>query len=639
MTCKYVFGLCVFAAGSAFAQEDSAQLETLVVTASRTPIALSESGSAVSIITREDIERREAVSIADLLRDVPGIAVSSAGNLGSQTQLRVRGSEANHMLVMIDGIEANDPTAGDEFLFEHLSTTGIERIEIIRGPQSALWGSDAIGGVINVITRPAAGSRESSGFVEAGSFETARLGGRLATGGDRYQVALDVSYLDTEGTNISRSGDEQDGYRSGTINVSGQLNLWNHVGLTFSARHTDSKKDFDTIDFVQTGLSSDADLVADSAQSYLSVAASFRPVGALTHDLKLTYLDTSSENLDGGVQTSALSADKLGLYYQASLELRGRATDSLTFALDHEQADFQQRGAASFFGDPNQDQTFDTTGLVVEYRLSPVERLNLSASTRRDKSSEFDAVTTYRLTGAYALSDGKTGLRASYGTGQKSPTFIERFGFFPNSFLGNPDLRPEQSDGWEIGVDRGILDDRASISATYFNEELTDEINGFAFDAQTFQFTAVNESGPSRRRGIELAGSAQLSESIRLAASYTHLDSTQPDALGQQEDEIRRPDQMASLNLNYSPSARINLNFNLSYNGSQYDIFFPPFPNPSERQQLASYTLVGFAGSFELTDRIELFGRIENLLDENYEDVIGFATAGTGAYVGIRTRR
>jgi vitamin B12 transporter len=632
-------GVCVLAATNVCAQQNRAELDTIVVTASRTPVRLNDSGSSVSILTREDIERRQIVSIADILRDVPGIAVSQSGNLGAQTQLRVRGSEANHVLVMIDGIEANDPTVGDEFQFEHLTTSDIERIEVVRGPQSALWGSDAIGGVINVITRGAEAASGPSGFLEAGSFGTARAGGSLGTAGDRYQLRLDLGLLDADGPNISRSGSEEDGYRNGSANLKARVEISGRTSLDFSIRHTQAAKQFDATDFVLTGLPVDSDLASDSAQSYVSAKASLWAGGMSVHSLRLTYLDTGTDNFTDGAQVSAVAVDKLGLYYQGSLELGARVAGTLAFALDHEQESFRQRGAASGIGDPNQDQSLDATGYVLEYRFSPAERLNLSVSARYDASSDFDSVTTHRVTGVYALPDDKTRLRASYGTGQKSPTFVERFGFFPDSFLGNPDLRPEQSEGWEIGINRLFVDGRVSVDATYFSEELADEINGFAFDPVSFQFTAANETGLSERRGLELAASAKPSDLLSLTASYTYLDSTQPDTAGRQIDEIRRPNHMAAVNLNYSPSMRLNVNLNISYNGAQYDTFFPPFPEPSERLELSSYTLVTVAGSLSLTDRLELYGRIENLLDETYEDVVGFAMPGIAAYVGLRTRR
>jgi len=634
-----LMSVTLLAAAVVGAQENSVELDTIVVTASRLPIDIASAGSAVSVITRATIERSQAVSVADLLRDVPGIAVSRSGGWGAQTQLRVRGAEANHVLVIIDGVEANDPAIGDEFQFEHLLAADIERIEVVRGPQSALWGSDAVSGVINIITRRPDTPREFATTLEAGGFDTVRAGGRVGMLGERYEIGGSVALLDSAGSNISRTGTEEDGFRNATLSLKGQIDLSEQTRVAVAVRHTDATTRSDSIDFVSTGLPVDADVVADSRQSYVNMTAAFFPANAVTHLLKMTYLDTSAENLSDGVLDSAVGAQRTGIYYQGSIEFDSTLADSLTFALDHEQETFRQRGAATLFGDPNQDQRLRTTGYVLEYRLSPTDALNLSAAARHDQSSAFDSATTYRLTAAYALDDARTRLRGSFGTGQKSPTFIERFGFFADAFVGNPALEPETSKGWEIGVDRTYFDGRLVLGVTYFDEQLRNEINGFVFDPGSLQFTAANETAKSYRDGLEVTASAQPSERLSVTASVTLLDSTQDDGLGQQSAEIRRPEHMAALRVNYSPSERANINLNLSYNGTQYDTFFPPFPQPFERVELSSYRLVTLAGSWRLTNRIELFGRIENLLDEDYEDVFGFATPGVAAYVGLRTRR
>jgi len=611
-------------------------LETVVVTASRTPVAITDSGSSISVITRQDLERRQTIQVTDILRNVPGIAVSQSGPLGGQTQVRLRGAEANHVLVLIDGIEANDPAFGDEFQFEHLTTDGIERIEIVRGPQSALWGSDAIGGVINVTTRRGEAPLETTGYLEAGSFATQRAGGRVSIVRAGYAIDFGAAYLESDGENISRQGDETDGYRNGTVDFSATLRPSETMELGFVARYTDSEKQFDAIDFFETGLPIDADRSADATQSYLAATALISPAESLLeHQFKLTYLDTDQDSLSDGVGLSGFGAQKLGFYYQTTFPLGTSDAHGLTAAVDYEREEFVQRGVANPFGDPNQTQELDTTGYVLEYRAAPSDELDLSAAMRYDDSSAYDATTSYRLTASYSLR--ATRLRASVGTGQKSPTFGDRFGFFPDTFIGNPDLKPETSRGWEIGIERA-LGERASLTATYFNETLEDEINGFVFDPNTFQFTAANVAGRSERHGVELTAAAEISQSLELSAAYTYTDSTQPDDLGNQVDEIRRPQHVAAFNVNYAVNERVNINVNAAYTGSQYDNFFPPFPRSPEQVELTSYTLVTVAASYQMTPRLEFFGRIENLLDEDYEDVYGFNTPGIGAFIGIRAQ-
>ena len=616
------------------ANDTTEELDTIVVTASRTPISVAHSGSSLTVINRDEIERRQLVYVADVLRDVPGVSVSRSGTFGSQTQIRMRGSEANQVLVMIDGIEVNDPAIGGEFQFEHLTTADIDRIEIVRGPQSALWGSDALGGVINIITRHAETPLSASGYIEGGSFGTVLAGGRLSAAQNAYAIDLSVSYLDTDGSNIARTGAEDDGYSNNTINLTARLDPSERWHFEFSGRRTDTTKQFDGVDFAATGLPIDADLETDATQNYLRSAASFS-LANWTHRLSATYLDTKNDNFAGGVGTGSTAAEKLGVYYQATLRFSKSEDHTLTIAVDHEQEDFHQRGTPSPLGDPNQDQTLETTAYVVEYRAVPFDSLALSAAVRYDDNSDFDEITTYRLSTSYLIQRSNTRLRASYGTGQKSPTFLERFGFFPDLFLGNPNVAPESSRGWEIGFEQIWRNDRFVFMATYFNEELKDEINGFVFDPNTFLFTAANEIGTSDRQGVELMFSAHFT-AVDVTASYTVTDSTQPDGSGGEVDEVRRPRHMVSANLNYAVQERTNINLNVSYNGSQYDLFFPPFPQPSEQRKLDGYTLVNLAASYQVTNRVQVYGRIENLFDEQYEDVLGFNTPGIGAFVGVR---
>ena len=220
-------------------------LDDLIVTGTLTPITIDEIGSSYTVITEEQIEQRQAVLVSDLLRDVPGFAVSRSGVVGSQTQVRVRGAEANQLLVLIDGVEANDIAGSGEFNFAHLLTTNIARIEIIRGPQSALYGSDALAGVINIITKKGSGPTTLSGYVEAGSFGTFHDGGGISGSGERYHYNLYGSYLSSSGTNIAPSGDEDDGYDNGTISFSAGVTPFDNLKFDFTGRHTEASNEFD----------------------------------------------------------------------------------------------------------------------------------------------------------------------------------------------------------------------------------------------------------------------------------------------------------------------------------------------------------------------------------------------------------
>ncbi len=619
--------------------------DNIIVSAHRTPTSRLDVGSSVSTVDRQIIENRQSIFVTDILRDLPSLAVSRSGNFGAQTAIRIRGAEANHVLVRIDGIEVNDPAADDAFSFAHLTANDIERIEVVRGPQSALWGSDALAGVIDITTRRSATGLSSDAFIEAGAFNTFNGGMHVGTRGANSGVDLTASYLDSDGTNISRSGSEDDGYKNLTANLRGDLTVTRNFQLDGSLRHVAGTKQFDAIDF-STGLPADADRESDTTQTTIGGGAKLALFDSFwVQSLRLTGMTTNNKNYSDGTQSTKTAADKYGAYYQSTLNIDAGPTEGsaqkITLASDFEREEFEQRGLASFFGDPNQNQAMNNTGLVGEYQATGFGGLSFSLGLRYDFNDTFDDVATYRSTAAYQFDDLNSRLHSSFGTGQKSPTFNERFGFFPDQFQGNADLNPETSKGFDLGYEQRLLDERVVADITYFRARLEDEINGFFFDPSLGafgMFTAVNREGTSKSKGVELEVSARIVDGLSATTSYTYTDASQPDTTGQQEREIRRPRHMAALNVNYAFMGRAQLNANISYTGEQTDVFFPPFPAPSETVSLDAYALVDLTGSFAISDNITVYGRVENLFDKNYEDVYGFATPGIGGYLGARVK-
>ena len=610
------------------------QLEDIVVTASRVPIEQKRSTQSLTIITRAQIERRQATHVADLLADVPGLAVSTAGAVGSHTQIRVRGSESNHILVMIDGVKANDPASGDDFRFEHLQTADIERIEIVRGPQSALWGTDALAGVINIITRSGQGAADRSAFLEVGTHNTLNGGFGLDFGGETVSAHLGLSHFETDGTNISRTGNEDDGSEATTLSAKLKARISDHAVVDAMFRYVDAKADIDGIDFFSTGLPTDADLGNDVTRSYARLRGQLSsPNGQWEQSLTLTHLDTDNKNLSGATVSSSSAAQRLGLNYQVDYTVA--PGHRLTAAIDYEEVDFSQRGEAFSFGDPNQDHQRDTLGWVAEYVGGAGVGWDWNVSVRRDYHSDFDDANSYRAALAYSIND-RSRIRAATGTGRKAPTFTERFGFFADVFVGNPDLIPENSRSYEIAYQYNRAD--VSFEIIWFDQDLEDEINGFVFDPVLFVFTAANETGNSERSGVELTAQWQPAEDWDLGGSYTYTDATEQ-SFDQRVDELRRPRHMAHFFVNRRAfDGRANLNLNLSYNGQQDDLFFPPYPEPSAVLELDDYLLVDVSGSWRLNPKVELFGRVKNLTDASYENVLGFATPGRTVMAGVRYR-
>ena len=610
----------------------SQTMTNITVTASRTPINSDETASALSILSKEDIQQRNANSIADLLREIPGFAVSQQGSRGAVTQVRVRGAEANQILVLIDGVEANDVSQGSEFNFAHLNADQIERIEIVRGPQSALWGSDALAGVINIITVPRGDSENHHRLSldsEIGTFNSQSVGANYLFSERQYQFSLGINDYRTDGTNISRQGTEDDGYENTTIAVNGKYLTDNDLQLGFSYRQTNSSSAFDDIDYAVTGLPIDADFRTDAKQTYSMASAAFSMLdGRLNQSLSLSRSDSDNTNLTGQTRPDISRGNRDKIMSQTDLFL-GQHT--LTFIAEHETEDYVQRGTASFFGDPNKDLTTSNKALAAEYRRNG-EDLELSVSARQENNSEFQNAFSWRTTAAWHTNDTTT-LFASVGDANKNPTFTERFGFF-DAFRGNPALKPEQARSWELGVRRLIPAQGILISASWFHSSLTDEINGFVYDNVSAAFTASNNTTQSERQGLELDLNWRITEHMKLRGSYTYLDAVE-DANGPDpQDEIRRPRHHFAVNGNYAWQ-HSNLNVAVIHTGSQLDNFFPPVPPFQVRVNLKRYTLVNIALNHDVSDQIQLRLRLDNALAADYEEVFGFRAPGRAASAGI----
>jgi vitamin B12 transporter len=620
--------------------EDSAQVDNIVVTAHLTPASGPEISSAYSVIERPLFERRQSIFAADILQDVPGVSMSRSGTFGSKTVARVRGAEANQVMVMIDGIRVNDLAGDDAYNFANLTSYDIDRVEVLRGPQSALYGSDAMAGVINVITRRADKPLSGRAFVEAGSFDTRNAGVQIGTAREKVNVNFGGSYLDTEGTNISKQGSEKDGYQNLTTTFSAAYDPTEKLGFDFLGRFTDAKSDFDDAAF---GPPIDADRTTDASQDYLQGKMRLAVFDEhWTHEWRLTGVNTDNVNMNDGVWNDSTAGEKRGAYYQTSIGLYDDAAAGidhrLTLAIDYQDQKYKQRGIVQPWGDPNKDEKLDNTGYVAEYVAQPLSAWNVSLALRYDDNSDFQNATTYRTTTSYFVDRFDVRFRGSLGTGQKNPTFTERFGFFTSassSFVGNPYLKPEESTGWDVGLDIGFMDGGLVLKGTYFDENLDNEINGFFCDPVLFTCTAINEQGTSERRGLEAAFDADLPANLDLNASYTFTDATEPAAAGGSQIEVRRPRHMAALNINYAfVQDRGNLNFNASYSGKQEDDDFSSFP--ASRVELDAYTLVNLAVGFEITKLVAVTGRVDNLFDKDYENVYGFASPGRGIFAGVR---
>ena len=615
----------------AAAEEGVERLPEVVVSASRVPLPAKEIGSAVTVITAEDLERKQVRSGSDVLREVPGVAVSRSGAVGAFTQVRIRGAEGNQTLVIIDGVEVNDPSGGSEFDFGNLLAADIERIEVLRGPQSALYGSDAIGGVINIITKKGRGPVTGRVSLEGGSFRTGQASASVRGGGDWYHFSLGASGFATDGVSSapeSEGNSEEDGRRNQTYNAKLGVTPFENLEIELFGRFVKSTTETDPQPAVAGIIRTvDGDDKTETIQRTGRAQVKYSLFdGAWEHIVGAGINEEKSDSFTNNALTFEADGEKARYDYQTNVFFEtpslAEATHSLTFLAERE--DESQLTRSAFGGS---DLAITNYGFAGEYRAGLWDRLFLSGSVRHDDNDIFEDATTFRTTAAYLHHETGTRLHGSYGTGVKNPTLFELFGFGPN-FVPNPNLGPEKSKGWDIGVEQDFLGDRLSVDVTYFSNRITDLIQGAGN-------TAVNLQGASKIQGVELTAKARIAEGLTFTGQYTYTDGQ--DANG--AELVRRPKHLASVNLAYEfLDGRVKLDLGIDYNGTQKDIQFSNFFATRTIVTLDGFVLVNLAASYELVEGVELYGRVENLLDDDYQEVLGFGAPGISGFSGIRMK-
>ena len=584
-------------------------------------------GSAL-VITAEQLEQRQTRDIADVLRDVPGVAVAG---VAGQTQIRLRGAEANHVLVLVDGIEVSDPFAG-EFDIGTLQAEIGARLEVLRGPQSALYGPDAIGGVI---AYQSASGRAVPGFaarIEGGTQGTANGALRYGANGDTWDAALSAVVVSTDGQPNARNGTRDIGRDSYTLSGKGSVDLAEGFALRAAARFIRTEGQFNDQDFDPA--SPTFGFVIDSPQTRFVNEAVYALVGARvealdgrwTHDLSAQVADISRDTFGPFGRSNSSEGDRIKASYVSALRLAD--AHNLTFAADYEVEGFRNATPGGFAF--NGRREIEQAGFVGEYRYAG-EAFDLSAALRHDINDRFRDATTFRVGAGYNVS-GSTRLRAAAGSGVKNPGFFELFGFVDGRFIGNDALRPEKSTGWEVGIDQD-LGDSARLSVTYFDSELEGEIFT-TFPPPTFIATPANRTTTSEQRGVEVALNARFGPQWSLDAAYSYLDAEENG-----REEVRRARHIASMALTWeAPGDAASATLVVRHNGASLDDAFTDPSFVPVRVTLEDYTLVGVNARARLADGIAAFARIENLLDEDYEQVFSFVSPGRSAVVGVEAR-
>jgi vitamin B12 transporter len=351
--------------------------------------------------------------------------------------------------------------------------------------------------------------------------------------------------------------------------------------------------------------------------------------GDWTHAVTLQGVQVDTESANGGVANFKTDGSRRKISYASTYFFAvEEAEQSITFALDDERETFRNVPVGAP-GPVNGKRSLTTTGFVAEYSLNLSNRFGLGAAYRHDWNDRFQDADTYRLNGSYRFENGLR-FHAAAGTGFKAPTNFELFGFDPGNFVGNPDLKPEHSKGWELGAQQDF-NNGVTIGATYFSNVFENEIFT-VFPAPDFVATPDNRTSDSKQKGVELFASVRLDNGVRLEGSYTYLD-----ALEDGTEEIRRAPHIASATISWrGMEEKLGVFLSFQYNGRQKDTqFLPDFPF-SANVTLPAFTLLNMGADWRLNDHIGLFGRLENLFDEQYEELFSYRSPGRAFYVGIR---
>ena len=606
--------------------------DVVVVTGAAVPTEYEKIGSSLTVIGEAQIEEGGYTYIPDVLRQVPGLAVSRTGPVGGMTQVRTRGAEGNHTVVLFNGVDVSDAGDGEADLSTLLSGN-IERVEVLRGPQSGLYGSNALAGVINIITRKNIDGSFVTASGEYGTDNAANVTGGYGMGDGRNYVDVGVAGSQSDGYDTSVRGADYgpstaEGDDEGYDNLSGYVSGGAEVSpiLRFDgfARYVYAYAELD---------GDDGSPYDDGSQSR---TRTYNLAGSGT----LSLMDGAWVTIGSASYTSAFGSGDggFGRYGDKSRRTKFGIQSSYKFG----SGDFLSTliGFAEskkeyyrniYPSSPSQvAQERELVGLGGQYLAEIASQFYLSATLRHDDNDSFEDADTYSVAASWVIPNTGTRLHASFGTGVTNPSFFEQFGYIPATFDPNPNLKPEEAEGFDIGVEQTWFDGGLVVDLTYFKSTLENEITTVYGGPPNYPSTPINATGESDRSGVEVYVRYNPIDDIDLIGSYTYLDAT--DIAGP---EVRRPENQASLDASWRVNGGpLRLNLGVTYNGDQLDNDFSAFP--SRRVTLDAYSLVRAGVSYQLNDQIELYGRVENAFDEDYQEVFGYRGSPQAAFVGVR---
>ena len=604
----------------------------IVVTATKTEQPQAEIGSSTTIITAEDLKRTGKETVLEALRNVPGLDVVQTGGAGRTSNIFIRGAKSEHTLVMIDGVEMNDPVSpGRSYDFAHLTVDNIERIEIVRGPQSTLYGSDAIGGVIHIITKKGKGKPKFFISGEGGTYNTFREAAGLSGGTEWINFSLGISRFDTKGFSASHEkygNTERDGYGNTSFSARIGLTPMENFEINFVARYSDARTDLDG----KGGKGGDdPNYTSNSKQLFFRTHATLRLFNG-RWEQKMGF---SLSNHDRDYQNDIDSQhpyDSLKSFYDGQMlkidwqhNLYLHKTNTLTIGVEYEQEKGESEYSWESAWGPGKsvfpEKTSHITGFYLQDGIKLWESFFVTLGMRVDDHSRFGSATTYRIAPAYIFETG-TKVKATYGTGFKAPSLYQLYA--PATAwgpIGNENLKPERSKGWDAGIEQYLLADRLIMGATYFRNDFEDLIE---FDWMRGYINIAR----AETKGMEIFVSTLPLGDLTIRGSYTYTE-TKDKETG--EKLLRRPKHKGNLSLNYRFLEKGNVNLGVIYVGERDDWY--PYSN---RVEAEAYTLINLAASYDITGNVQFFCRMDNLFDRDYEEITGYGTAGRSFYGGLK---
>lgn len=623
------------------AAERPSQLEEVVVVATRTPQPLDRIGNSVTVLDAKTIQSSQVANVADLLAKTPGITLYSNGGAGEPTFVSIRGADTDQTLVLIDGVKLNDSSQpAGAFDFGHLLIGDIDRIEVVRGSQSTLWGSDAMGGVVNVITAGPTGPFSADSQIEGGSRDTVYT--RAGVGGKSELVdwRLAGGYYSTSGISAfdkKFGGHELDAYHNGGGSGRVLVKLLDNLSLDLRGYYIHARSDFDGFPPPLFQLADTPEYnVIDEYVDYTGINLDLFD-GQLKNRLAFQYTETDRDNFNPilAVKTTFTGIGRnIRFEYQGTVDIAEGY--QAVFGAQSERSTIRVASPSDF--DPNPVPTTGHTNIDSAYgqlQATPLDGLTLTGGIREDHHRTFGNHTSGQVAAAWSLNDGATILRASFGQGFKAPSLYQLYSEF-----GNTALRPEKDDGWDAGVEQHVLDGAATLQATYFSRTTNDIINFMSCFGSSDPRCRTNTSGGfydniarAEAQGAELQATINPISDLSLTANYTYTESEDrsPGSATFGKDLPRRPRTAVNASATYLWPIGLSTTIAVRYSGHSFD-------NTSNKTRLDPYTLVDLRASYPLNDIFEVYGRIENLFNTHYETAFKYGQPGRGAFIGLRAR-